>query len=1585
MAQMNKKVALVVGAFVVVTGGFVAALLAYNALSDPERNIRKGDELAAAGDYRAASRVYGRAVAKRPSNQRYIDLMEGAILKVVPSTADEARELYEQSLALQRQRTRADATNAAGWLKLLDMLEERATFLGMPAAWEPVGDTARDMAESLDPQDPAQLQATFHQALAAVKRESVLSSKEREEAEKALLGVVGKDPRNLKAWDALLAFQLQDAERLLTSNQVSRGQERIKTFETTLAEAEKANPGSFPVALAKARRIRGQVLRRELNVEAGMTALEPVLKQLAEAATSANADGATVLAAADQLYSTGEADYANQAAAILERWLASHPNDVVHQRMLTIVLRAVDPEKAKTVARRILDMPQSTVSLLGAFRDDLRADAAERVFDLEFLQWQEATDAAEKARHLEAAKTLRNMVAEMAKGRADDARLLKFDGKLAVAAGDNVTAAAKFDKVLATAAAADAEIFLLAADAAARREEMGLALTYVNRGLEAHPGNLALAVAKARVHLNLRQFDEALRAANIVLAAKPDEPNAKAVAAAAAEARKAINPTNAPDASMQAVEASEAALMSKDFTTARETIATALKAKPDDVRLLAQSARVELISGNNEAARVFLAKAIEKAPRDPYLAQLMAVAATEDPAQRVEALLQVTHPNERDRDVARYSVYLTLIGSIKRDLETGARGPDGRPRDPELLKKHLAILEGNLPQVREKAQQAGGTNPTVLEAMFAEAANAGDWNRAEEVAANAERGGNLPFATYLRARSLSVQGKHQAAAELIEGYRRSNPVTADLMRQLGVARENLGQVDAALQAYRDAYDRRPTDIATIQAYATLLQRSGEAGKALDLYRQAARVAPGDAKIVSAWLSMESAIGDKAEALAWRRRIYRQSPSDRDNALRLAVLLTEGSAEPQYIVDEQGKPRFTDAEWAAMPPARKQTEIAAMLKANLAEGNDIFKKMLTQRPDDFETGMLQARAFRRNGRMDDGERLLRGIIAASDPTKTGPMYYGLGQYLADAGRVDEALAAFAEAQKRQDPKQREGDLIISDYWFDQGAWQRAYDTLKPALEVRKEATLRRRLAEICVKLRRFDEAATLLQETVALSGGKADAVVELLSSSVSQGRGEDLWAKGQKEEAQKMFDAAEASLKRAADLQPGNALPWLAMASNLRDRYTRTRDRALLDQAVQMADKGASMAGAFWPAARLRAEILFDKGDLPGATQVLEAFLKLMPGQSEARRQLAEYYLRADNSQRAVGVLQEGIALSPNDPSWYLALGEVRARRAQFADAVQMFDKAYELAPNQATLHRTVEMRTRAVPPDWQGVVTLIRQHPLDLKGSPYLRSALGAGLFQTNNREAGLQTMREAWQFIREQVDAKSMKASGFEPWYLALRMIYPAEQTAAADAFVQEVTKGNPGPEDLRWLADFWLESGPDGLSKAQAYLDQAVKVADQQDAAYRAKVFLSRGNLAFMRKECDAAIDGFSKALEADPGSALAMNNLAYLLCTCRKENAKALELARKAVSSAATQPEFLDTLGMVLNANEQYTEAQSVLERCIRIQPMASAYLHLAQALKGLGKTAEARTALQRAVEQKPDPDTTEEIRKFRETLG
>lgn len=113
--------------------------------------------------------------------------------------------------------------------------------------------------------------------------------------------------------------------------------------------------------------------------------------------------------------------------------------------------------------------------------------------------------------------------------------------------------------------------------------------------------------------------------------------------------------------------------------------------------------------------------------------------------------------------------------------------------------------------------------------------------------------------------------------------------------------------------------------------------------------------------------------------------------------------------------------------------------------------------------------------------------------------------------------------------------------------------------------------------------------------------------------------------------------------------------------------------------------------------------------------------------------------------------------------------------------------------------------------------------------------------------------------------------------------------------------------------------------------------------------------------------------------------MNNLAYLLCTCRKENAKALELARKAVSSAATQPEFLDTLGMVLNANEQYTEAQSVLERCIRIQPMASAYLHLAQALKGLGKTAEARTALQRAVEQKPDPDTTEEIRKFRETLG
>lgn len=229
----------------------------------------------------------------------------------------------------------------------------------------------------------------------------------------------------------------------------------------------------------------------------------------------------------------------------------------------------------------------------------------------------------------------------------------------------------------------------------------------------------------------------------------------------------------------------------------------------------------------------------------------------------------MTHPNERDRDVARYSVYLTLIGSIKRDLETGARGPDGRPRDPELLKKHLAILEGNLPQVREKAQQAGGTNPTVLEAMFAEAANAGDWNRAEEVAANAERGGNLPFATYLRARSLSVQGKHQAAAELIEGYRAQQPGHRgpDAAAGRGPGEPRPGGRGAAgvprrLRPPPDRHRHHPG-----VRHPAPAERRG--GQALDLYRQAARVAPGDAKIVSAWLSMESAIGDKAEALAWR--------------------------------------------------------------------------------------------------------------------------------------------------------------------------------------------------------------------------------------------------------------------------------------------------------------------------------------------------------------------------------------------------------------------------------------------------------------------------------------------------------------------------------------------------------------------------------------------------------------------------------------------------------------------------------------------------------------------------------------------
>ncbi|HKG62278.1 MAG TPA: tetratricopeptide repeat protein [Pyrinomonadaceae bacterium] len=134
--------------------------------------------------------------------------------------------------------------------------------------------------------------------------------------------------------------------------------------------------------------------------------------------------------------------------------------------------------------------------------------------------------------------------------------------------------------------------------------------------------------------------------------------------------------------------------------------------------------------------------------------------------------------------------------------------------------------------------------------------------------------------------------------------------------------------------------------------------------------------------------------------------------------------------------------------------------------------------------------------------------------------------------------------------------------------------------------------------------------------------------------------------------------------------------------------------------------------------------------------------------------------------------------------------------------------------------------------------------------------------------------------------------------------------------------------------------------------------------------------GMLEDQRKNYDAAADNYRKALEKDPNSVIAANNLAWLYASTGKGNLdEAVRLAQGAVQKHPNVAGFVDTLGWVYYKKNLHTAAVDQLRKAISLNeadaraangaPSAAYHYHLGMALKSKGDREESRRELQTAI--------------------
>lgn len=146
------------------------------------------------------------------------------------------------------------------------------------------------------------------------------------------------------------------------------------------------------------------------------------------------------------------------------------------------------------------------------------------------------------------------------------------------------------------------------------------------------------------------------------------------------------------------------------------------------------------------------------------------------------------------------------------------------------------------------------------------------------------------------------------------------------------------------------------------------------------------------------------------------------------------------------------------------------------------------------------------------------------------------------------------------------------------------------------------------------------------------------------------------------------------------------------------------------------------------------------------------------------------------------------------------------------------------------------------------------------------------------------------------------------------------------------------------------------DGVATLEGWLAK-----NPQDAATR-HVQL---NWQVMAGNTDAAVQGYDALLKANDKDVLALNNLAMLLRG--KDQARAVDLARKAAGLAPKSPAVMDTLALLLMDGGDLSQARKLLEGAVEAAPKATVLqLHLAQVQAKAGDNAAARASLHKLLE-------------------
>ncbi|TFH48526.1 MAG: PEP-CTERM system TPR-repeat protein PrsT [Lysobacterales bacterium] len=449
-------------------------------------------------------------------------------------------------------------------------------------------------------------------------------------------------------------------------------------------------------------------------------------------------------------------------------------------------------------------------------------------------------------------------------------------------------------------------------------------------------------------------------------------------------------------------------------------------------------------------------------------------------------------------------------------------------------------------------------------------------------------------------------------------------------------------------------------------------------------------------------------------------------------------------------------------------------------------------------------------------------------------------------------------------------------------------------------------------------REFDKALAAAQKLVEKQ--PANAQVRNLLGAAYEGKQD--------------YAMARESYRKSLDLDPGFTTAALNLARlDLRDGK-RDQARAAYEAILEtQKDQPVALVAL--------AKIASDDGRAQEGVALLERARDKNPRAIQPRLILANYQLRRGNVGEALALAAEAYEISPQLPAAALLLGRAQIANGMPDDAVSTLSELVERYPNSADSHmqlalaygqkRDVANTRRAL----NRVLELQPDNPLAILG-------LGNLALRTGELD-------EAMKIASELQQSQPKSPAGFN---LQGDVLMARNEPGKSAPAYQKALEMAPASATLLKL---YAARSRAGQSNATATLSDWLK-DHPDDAAVR----LAYASTLHQSGKRARAVTEYAQVLKSQPGSVLALNNLAWLYF--EDGDSRAVDLAERAYDRAPERAEIIDTYGWLLIKSGRLEQGLSLLEKAAKRAPEnGDIRYHLAAGLAEVGDKSRAKREL------------------------